>query len=135
MKNIKTLFVCLFVITLLQSCSKDDDNSLNSNKINPPSWIIGSWLDKTEPEWAQIGGFKFTKDNLIELSAENKEILNYNTSLSGLMDVTQTNTTNSYSLKIETFGTTVIEYYFEKGGNNTIIYKLSTVHNVVLTKQ
>lgn len=135
MKNLKTLIIFLISFTVLQSCSKDDDNSLDSNKINPPSWIIGSWLDKTEPEWAQIGGFKFTKDNLIELSADNKEILNYNSSLSGLMDVTQTNTNTGYSLRIEVSGATVIDYYFEKGDNNTLIYKLSAVQNVVLTKQ
>ncbi len=133
MKNLKTLIICLFAFTILQSCSKDDD-SLSSNKINPPSWIIGSWLDKADT-WAQIGGFKFTKDNLIELSADNKEILSYKSSFSGLMDVTQNSTNNSYSLKIQTFGTTVIDYYFEKGADNTIIYTLNSTYNIVLTKQ
>lgn len=135
MTKFKTLIICLFAFTLLQSCSKDDDDSSSSNKISPPSWIQGSWLDKTEPTWAQIGGMKFTKDNLIELSADNKEILSYKSSFSGIMDVTQNSTNNSYSLKIETFGTTVIDYYFEKGTDNTIIYTLNSTHNVVLTKQ
>lgn len=135
MKNVKILIIGIFLIISSNSCSKEDD-TIDNNSINPPSWIIGSWLDKSEPTWAQIGGFKFTNVNLIELSAENTEILNYKESFkTGLMNISETSNTNSYSIKIESQGVTVIDYYFEKSSSSEIIYDLNSSYNVILTKQ
>jgi len=131
------LIIGLFLLTI--SCAKDDDNDSSSSSFNPPSWIIGTWLDKSEPEWAQAGGFKFTNDNIIDLSADGVEILNYKEGLKesieiGITTINETITSNSYEIKITTNGLTYLIYKFNKGDATTIIYELMPSHTVVLTK-
>jgi len=131
------LIIALFLLTI--SCSKDDDSD-SSSSFNPPSWIIGTWLDKSEPEWAQAGGFKFTNDNIINLNADGVEILNYkdgyqSTIEIGLTTINETITSNSYEIKITTNGLTNPIYKFNKGDATTIVYQLTSSIDVVLTKQ
>ncbi|WP_144439127.1 hypothetical protein [Lutibacter profundi] len=138
MKKITKTLLIIGVLLLTFSCSKDDDSSLSS--FNPPSWIIGTWLDKTEPEWTQVGGFKFTNDNIIDLNAEGVEILNYKVGLQSAIDIGITTieeiiTSNSYEIRITTNGLTNLIYKFSKGATNTIVYKLTPSIEIILTKQ
>lgn len=123
------------------SCSSDDDVNQNSNYINPPDWIIGTWLDESEPAWAQSGGFQFTNNNLISLLPNGEVNLNLREGLQDGFDagITTTNeiiSETSYKLEIITNGNVTIQYKFTKGeDNNAIIYHLSEIFDVVLSKQ
>ena len=139
MKKITKTLLILGLFLLIVSCAKDDDDS-SSSSFNPPSWIIGTWLDKTEPEWAQIGGFKFTSDNIIDLNAEGVEILNYKVGLQsgieiGITTIEEIITSNSYEIRITTSGLTNPILKFRKGDTNTIVYELGSLYDIVLTKQ
>ncbi|WP_298762572.1 hypothetical protein [uncultured Polaribacter sp.] len=124
------------------SCSSNDDDNLDSvNFINPPKWILGTWLDKSEPAWAQIGGFKFTNDNLFDLSSNGTITINLKEGLkqgidAGVISVNENSTSTSYSLEIVSSGAISSSYEFSKGNNNaSIVYKLTATRNVILTKQ
>ncbi len=138
MKKITKTLLIIGVFLLSISCSNnDDDDELAVSSFNPPSWIIGTWLDKTEPEWAQVGGYKFTSDNIIDLNADGVEILNYKEGLqmgidSGLTTIEEIITSNSYEIRIKTGGVTNPILKFRKGATNTIIFE--TI-DIVLTKQ
>ena len=139
MKKISILIITCFSLLLTISCSKDDEGS-SSSSFNPPNWIIGTWLDKNEPEWSQIGGFKFTSDNIIDLNADGQEILNYDQSFaiglkSGTMKIDETITNEVYQIIINTSGITTLNYTFNKGSSNSIIYELNATQKVELTKQ
>lgn len=139
MKNITILIITCFSILFTISCSKDDDDSTSSS-FNPPNWIIGTWLDKSEPDWSQIGGFKFTNDNILDLNANGDQILNYKEGFSiglnsGTMKIEETSTSNSYRVKIIATGVTVLDYKYSKGSSETIIYHLTTTLDVFLNKQ
>lgn len=140
MKKITLLITTsIFLVLLITSCSKDDDNS-SSSSFNPPNWIIGTWLDKSELEWSQIGGFKFTNNTIIDIDANGNEILNYSEGLeatlkTGLSIVEEVITDNSYHVKVTTSGVTSINYKYSKGTSNTIFYELNSTYTIELTKQ
>lgn len=63
----KKLFFILFV-TMLFSCSSSDseDNNQISSCINPPEWLIGTWVryDNNEPD-VIISKFIITTNNIV----------------------------------------------------------------------
>jgi hypothetical protein len=61
----KLLFV--FTALLLFSCSSDDNSSSNS-AFNPPAWIQGTWGVKTDGTTPETPLYKFTSNNLCQLS-------------------------------------------------------------------
>lgn len=139
MKKTILLFAICIVLTLT-SCSSDDDSSDNQdNLFNPPSWIIGTWLDESEPEWQQIGGFQFTNDNILDINADGETILNfkeaYANSESAGITVDEEETDSSYRVKIISNGVTNLDYKFNKNSDTDIVYELSSTYNIVLTKQ
>src|SRR5690606_6004747 len=111
--------ILLFILTILTiSCSKDDDSANdNSNFINPPDWIIGTWLDESEPEWAQTGGYQFTNDNLISILSNGEVLLNLKEGLQDSFD-TGSITTNEiisdtvYELKLLSSGIVTNQFKF-----------------------
>lgn len=141
MKKATTLLFLISYLLLTNSCSKDDDQSLTNNKsINPPEWIHGTWLDKSEPTWAQVGGFKFTNDNIVDLNADGNENLSYKEGLesgikNGSISIEETITNDIYEFKVISFGLTSSILHFDKGSSNTIIYDLNETYDVILTKQ
>lgn len=141
MKQIQLFFIFSLTLSIV-SCSSNDDHIESNNFINPPDWIIGTWLDETDPDWAQIGGFQFTNDNLLDISSDNTTVVtNLKEGLqdgvnAGVISVDEVITSNKYELKILSNGTLTSNYEFSKGTNNqTIIYTLSSTRNVILTKQ
>lgn len=140
MKKITQLIaINIFLVLLITSCSKDDDSN-SSSSFNPPNWIIGTWLDKSEPEWQQVGGFKFTNNSIIDLDIDGNELLNYAEGLkatlkTGLSKIEEITTDDTYQVKVTTSGVTSINYKYYKGGSNTIIYELNSTYDIELTKQ
>ena len=135
----KVLF--LFVTLLMISCSSDDDSQTTNSFINPPDWIIGTWLDESEPAFSQIGGFQFTHDNLIDLDANGDVFLNLKEGLqesvdAGAITTNEIITNTVYELKIISNGVETNQYRFTRGTDNTtIVYNMSETYDVVLTKQ
>lgn len=54
------LAIMLLVVT---GCSDDTDQSVSTNKINPPAWIQGVWYDAQSQQAGIISGFKFTSND------------------------------------------------------------------------
>ena len=138
MKIILKHFILIMVICL-SACSKEDE--VNNNFINPPDWIIGTWVDESEPIWAQKGGFTFTNDNLITLLSTGDAHLNLKESLqdsfdAGLIKINEDISETKYSLEIISNGTLFNSYKFSIGSNElSIIYHLAITTDIVLTKQ
>lgn len=138
----KIQLIVLFTISiLLFSCNKDDnDTNLTSSGFNPPSWIIGSWLEESDSTWAGIGGFKFTKNNIVDLDVDGSEILNYGESIkaglaAGIIKIEEIKTDDTYNVKVITSGVSTLDYKFNKGTSNTIFYELNSIYTTELTKQ
>ena len=55
----------LLIFVLLLSCSTDNNNSSNSSiQINPPDWIIGTWLIESTTNF----GWRFESIDVIQIS-------------------------------------------------------------------
>jgi hypothetical protein len=131
----KIAYLILF-FTFLNSCSKDDNSSSSSGySINPPSWIIGTWVQRSNGNI--IAGHKFTKNDHITISFGGIE-----TSDKSAMDVyknagknpktEEVITNSSYELVID-FGTgQTITYNFKKKNDQTILWVQAS--NAELTK-
>lgn len=66
MKNyIKILAKSIFILTLVFSCSIDNDEANDLNQpLNPPAWIIGTWLQTDIGNQGFSTEFKFTNNNV-----------------------------------------------------------------------
>lgn len=139
MKTLKAFLIILLAGSVF-SCSKEDDNE-SANFINPPNWIIGTWLDESEPTFSQIGGFQFTDDNLISISANGDVIIDLKEGLRegvdvGVIKTNEVITNSNYELEIITSGTVTNSYKFTRDIDaSSIIYDLSVTYDVLLTKQ
>ena len=61
----KTFAFILLII--LQSCS-NDDSSTNNKAINPPQWLLGTWLEEVDEEPINNGA-RFTNNNVFLISS------------------------------------------------------------------
>ncbi|QCE41367.1 hypothetical protein [Psychroserpens sp. NJDZ02] len=110
----KKLIGLVLIITLsFYSCSSDDDSvSSSETRINPPTWIQGTWLLENPNS-----GYEFTNDDfcLIILTTQTcfKESISQTNSNGGTTNVTEITTDNSYSIEI-TLETQTVYYEFEK---------------------
>ena len=128
--------ILLFIAQLSTSCSKDENNT---NFINPPDWIIGTWMDISN----ESGGFRFTSDNIYDLNPNGDVFMNLKEGLqeyvnTGKYIVDEYITDTNYTFKVTLSGTTAIEYEFIKNDGNTIIYVTSDFtdrYNIILTKE
>ncbi len=137
----KKIFFILLSVSLVLSCSSDDDESSSpSSFINPPDWILGTWQDMSDPEWARSGGFQFTNDNLIDLNTDGDVVINLKEGLQDGIDndvisVNEDISSTDYLLEVISSGVVTSSYEFSKNSDNSITYKLSTTIDVELTKQ
>lgn len=118
MKKSIYLFV-LFISIFFNSCSRDDTSEIN--KISPPAWIKGVWVE----DFLKQDQFTFTDDDIIITSA------GASTSLKpiaeqGNYSQTSSNTEFSYSIN---FSSTRFTYKFKKVSNTKIIGDLGTGEN------
>ena len=119
MKNF--LFVLTFISILTLSCSNDDDESIvkTQTSINPPSWIIGTWLlfgEETK---------KFTIDDLIliqdNVQTSQKGLINQFQKAGQNPSVIEKITDIEYELVINYNSSQQITFRFKKTDNNNII--------------
>lgn len=63
--------IFIFSVLLLFSCSSssDDDNNSSSTYFHPPTWIQGTWGIKQDGDTPKTPMFKFTSNNLCQLSS------------------------------------------------------------------
>lgn len=132
----KTILLFTVFSIFIFSCSEDEN--LNKNFINPPNWILGTWMDNSS---RGSGGFQFTIDNLILITSDGSIFLNLKEGLQNAIDVgsMSTNeviTNNIYELEIISNGNVNLSYKFIRGSDDkNIIHKSSTTDNIILTKQ
>jgi hypothetical protein len=111
----KCLFVVLGIFILLFGCSLNT----KAYKINPPSWIIGTWSDEYS-----INQFRFTEHNIVlsipSLSVDMSEAfksanINEDISISTYrVNASQSGTT--LILKFDKVNSTSINYYVTSSG-------------------
>lgn len=114
-------FFYSLLIFLLISCSSSSESNDNAsiNLFNPPNWIQGVWRDNTS------SGFKFTNDNVCELTAVSqhcyKEMVNNsNMAIPNSATVNESVISdNEYKFSYTVQGQTVF-YHFIKVSNTKI---------------
>lgn len=124
--------IFLFSLILLMSCSKDDDSS--TSQINPPDWIIGTWL--IDDPYMTLG-WRFTSNDLIiiqngiELSQKGQleSIINSGEEASAI----NTTTNDTYSLKLNLPAGQSVIYSFTRISDSEISW--DTVTNSIYVKQ
>lgn len=128
----KKKLIALICIVTLFSCTKEDDNSTN-NVVNPPNWIIGTWLSK-ETTIATPNGFRFTNDNITSVKvardgsvgvvyAVNTDSFKKSVEL-GNIKVEENSTDNTYNFRAYTEGgTDAINLKFTKKSSKVILSK------------
>lgn len=136
----KVFLICLIVA--VSSCSKDDDKDTDQKSfINPPEWIIGTWMDESLPDIGRSGGYQFTDDNLIVILSNGEVFQNLKEGLKesvdfGVITSNEIITDTDYRLEILVSGTVTNTFEFKKGSNNTAIIDLTlTRYPTTLTKQ
>ncbi len=118
----------MLVFLIFSSCSKDDDVSGNKGFLNPPSWIIGTWVKKTNSSIVTITGYRFTKDNMITLIKTKNGLeqlqdfkKGFKNSVDiGVSEIKETIKDNYYKFEISSGGVTN-SWYFTKTSDNIIL--------------
>lgn len=147
-KNVNYLIMLLLIISTLNiSCNKSDDNDnkeLRTVNLNPPEWIIGTWLDETRDfDW----GWSFTNNGVIyinncaDCSGESlieraETILNSAGNENSYVD--EIITDDYYKVLIyrnDRYGSSTEEYGFFKRQNNQIEWSPTIPGIGLLTKQ
>ena len=63
----KKLFFLLSFIFIFQSCSSDENTDKQSSPINPPEWLIGTWVTYYDKEHKEIKDkFIITTNDIVE---------------------------------------------------------------------
>ena len=97
-KIVLSVLVIAFVFT---ACSKDDsddkvDETSGNNKVTPPAWIIGTWMDYSQPNMTT--GYKFTSDDILVIINDNEASLKATLVDSDIVNEVETST--SYQITI-----------------------------------
>lgn len=107
------LVIMLFLSSLLISCSGD----LETSQINPPLWIIGSWIEdkSSDPEIFefQINNIiKFTTDTDVEPTTKTQK-LNFSEALENgvIIDFTENSLSEKYEISFKIAGDSVINKF------------------------
>jgi hypothetical protein len=131
MKKSILVFVILSSI-VLTSCKKDTTSSEQSGSqgFNPPSWIIGTWVDQND------AGFHFTTDDIYVVFPNVNEI----STLQGIQgrdyEINETTTDSSYEFIITYHDTNSSEtWHFNKLSDTQIQYIDNTNSSFTYTKK
>lgn len=147
-KNITNLIILLLVfITLNIGCNKSDNNDtkeLRTVSLNPPEWIIGTWLDKNrdyDSGWSFFGNNVNYINNCNGCSGESlieraEYILNSAGNESSYVDeIIADNYYKVFIYRNDRFGSFQEEYSFFKRPNNQIEWTPTPPGVGLLTKQ
>ena len=132
-------FAFMLISLALFSCSKSDEPISNTtNKLNPPSWIHGTWIGMSGSGSNLIStgvGFKFLADNWCSILGTTttcwKEAID---SSMGQVAVKEEISNTEYIVKIKT-GATTETYHFRKYSNTQIEFVTAYGDNPRYTKQ
>ena len=114
MKSYKYIII-IFISLLFISCRSDTDNNLaNGNKINPPSWIKGTW--KLNADYSQY--YIFKNDDIVIQTAGMST--NFKT-LADLGAYSQTSSDNEFSFSINS-SNVIQTYKFKKISSTKIAF-------------
>lgn len=98
----KHILILFLLMTVLYSCSSDDEGVANSQiQINPPTWIQGTWMME-EP--SVESGFKFTSNDfiliLLNVQSSQREQLQIALDSGSDASASDNSTDNSYSITL-----------------------------------
>ena len=113
----KHILILFLLMTVLYSCSSDDEGVANSQiQINPPSWIQGTWfLEGSEIE----SGYKFTSNDFIiinlNIESSQRQQLKLFSGVDSDVEVSalDSSSENSYSITLNFPGTS-FNYTFDR---------------------
>ena len=118
MKLLKITSIAL--LFLIVSCSKSDDDNVSASSINPPDWIIGTWMNSFD-----IGGFRFSEDDVILVTTSSetswKELVKIGENTPSEFVVEESSFDSSYNVSFTTSGVTTF-YEFTKISESVIEY-------------
>jgi hypothetical protein len=119
---LKKLFLIVMVSLLFIGCSKSD----SSNSVNPPEWILGTWINVLD-ENKEIITFT-TSDGYLETEKESSLFLFFDEKES---------TDTKYVLELKPGFVTISEqsHNFTKKDDNTIGYQIDAGVEIPLTKK
>ena len=125
----KTFAFILLII--LQSCS-NDDSSTNNKAINPPQWLLGTWLEEVDEEPINNGA-RFTNNNVFLISSNGEISIKEISDPDSIIEDTIANDT--YKIVISSnFLPELESHHFILIDENTIRYERRNL-NTVLKKQ
>ena len=71
----KAILLILVLGLTITACKKDDNDDQGAkDKLNPPAWIQGTWMDRSEPTIPV--GYTFTSDDMFTIIINNSTSLN-----------------------------------------------------------
>ncbi len=75
MKNVILLILAFgLALSACEKANTDDQGNTTKDKLNPPAWIQGTWMDRSEPLIPV--GYTFTTDDMLTIVAGNSASLN-----------------------------------------------------------
>ena len=117
----KNFLIVIFSFTLFSCSNSDDDNNQTANYFNPPSWIIGTWIQ----EGSSLGnGYIFTTNDFLlknEIAGNTsfKEAIETTKSTGGNASATEEISSTMYNVSIIIGAQTYI-YNFQKVSDTKI---------------
>lgn len=135
----KKQFILLLITVLMLSCSSNDEKtSQNSNSLNPPDWIKGTWAEKwgSPGEYTYNPFFNFKNNDFCTLSGNMEICIMQSLGSASGFKVTETKTDTDYKFSFTSQGITT-SYHFIKISNTKILYVNSVqgLPNMELYKQ
>ncbi|MCF8716272.1 hypothetical protein JM658_15685 [Joostella atrarenae] len=115
----------LFGLLIVISCSSSDDNEVvDVQYFNPPTWIQGTWVSKERG--VVLDGYKFTSNDFIMTHGHTKLISSYKSKLHNMESegifpvVYEKAAKNEYTFTI-TYGNEHMDFSFYKASNGSLI--------------
>lgn len=130
----KNFLIIIFSIALFSCSNSDDDNNQTENYFNPPSWIIGTWIQ----EGSSLGnGYIFTTNDFLlknQLGGNTsfKEAIETTKSTGGNASATEVISSTIYNVSI-TIGAQTYIYNFQKVSDTKIEWINDPMGNLVDT--
>ncbi|MGY5848115.1 hypothetical protein ACW6QP_11950 [Salegentibacter sp. HM20] len=128
----KRLIILLILMTI--GCSADNENN-ESNIINPPAWLHGTWL--VEGSTTGDNGVKFTSNDVILIQPiidlSHRKLIQDSRDLGQEIEVIETISDVNYSLHLDFQNAPTVKLEFSKLSPNEITW--DQVPNSILVKQ
>lgn len=120
----KKYLILLLITVLVVSCSSsNDDVSQNSNTLNPPDWIKGTWAYKSGSpgEYTYTPIYNFKNNDFCSIIGNTEFCTMQSQGSMSVIKVTETKTDTDYKFSFTVQGITT-SYHFIKISNTKIEY-------------